>query len=229
MATYKRTGPDGFDYAFPSRRKCPPPPPPKPHDCDCHDCPPPPPPPVEDWGVYPFYPPYQDLIEPVPCPSIPGRPPQPICPPPYGLPKPEKVDESTRRLAKLSQKARVLVQMIKDFEQKNKPAIITIGQNSYQFGTEDILDFKGEAAKGMYSKLICGDPIETLWDGEIETDKDTGRVSIKNPRDLLQSELARVRTEITLVAKSLNKETAEPKPISTKAYVFGTDEEEKEE
>lgn len=221
MATYKRTGPDGFDYAFPSKRPLPPcpPPPEKPAPC-------PPPPPhhhehCEDWAVYPFYPPYQETCEPVPCPPIPGRPPVPVCPPPYPMPRPEKVDESSKKLAKLSQKAKVLVQMIKDFEQKNKPAILTIGNNSYQFGTENIIDFDGDQANGMYATLICGDPIEELTDEQIKVD-DT-RVSIKEPEDLLQSELARIRKEITLVAAALNDEVQDgaAKPMG---YIFGTDE-----
>lgn len=225
MATYKRTGPDGFDYAFPSKRPlppCPPPPPEKPA------CPPPPPPHhhehCEDWAVYPFYPPYQEHCEPVPCPPIPGRPPIPVCPPPYPMPRPEKVDESSKKLAKLSQKAKVLVQMIKDFEQKNKPAILTIGNNSYQFGTENITDFDGDLGKGMYADLICGEPIEDFEEGDCTIDPETGtRVCLNKPEDLLQSELARIRKEITLVAAALNDEVQSDSPKPT-AYIFGTDE-----
>lgn len=204
MPTYKRSGPDGLDYAFPSKRPLPPPPPcPKP-------IPPVPPCPPPDWSVYPFYPPYQESIEPVACPPIPGRhfPPCPPPPffPPYPMPKPERVDESSKKLAKLSNKAKVLVQMIKDFEQKNKPAILTIGNHSYQFGTDDIIDFNGEPAKGMYSAIICGDPIESLDPEDYTTDDTNTRVSLKDPQDLLQSELARIRQEITLVAAALNEE-----------------------
>lgn len=62
MGTYKRTLPDGFDYAVPAKKPLPPPPPFKP----CPPVPPPPapcppvPPPavVEEWAVYPYYPPY---------------------------------------------------------------------------------------------------------------------------------------------------------------------------
>lgn len=221
MSTYKRTGPDGLDYAFPSKRPLPPPPPPKPGP----PVPPPMPPiPPEDWAVYPFYPPYQEPIEPVACPPIPGRvfPPCPPPFPPYPMPKPEKVDESSKKLAKLSNKAKVLVQMIKDFEQKNKPAILTIGNHSYQFGTDDIIDFSGEPAKGMYSAIICGDPIETLDPEDYTTDDTNTRVALKDPKDLLQSELARVRQEITLVAAALNEEVQEP--TSGGALIPGTDE-----
>lgn len=115
MSTYKRTGPDGLDYAFPSKRPLPPPPPHKPvPPPPAPGFLPPPPPPVEppiDWAVYPYYPPYQEPIEPVACPPIPGRvfPPPPPPFPPYPMPKPEKVDESSKKLAKLSQKAKVLV------------------------------------------------------------------------------------------------------------------------
>ena len=229
MSTYKRTGPDGLDYAFPSKRPLPPPPhhkpvPPPPPPVPEFLPPPPPPPPI-DWAVYPFYPPYQEPIEPVACPPIPGRifPPPPPPPfPPYPMPKPEKVDESSKKLAKLSQKAKVLVQMIKDFEQRNKPVIVTIGNNSYQFGTENIIDFNGEPAKGMYASIVCGDPIETLDPSEYTTDDTNTRVALKDPADLLQSELARVRQEITLVAAALNDEIQEP--VATGGLVPGTDE-----
>ena len=228
MSTYKRTGPDGLDYAFPSKRPLPPPPPHKPvPPPPAPGFLPPPPPPVEppiDWAVYPYYPPYQEPIEPVACPPIPGRvfPPPPPPFPPYPMPKPEKVDESSKKLAKLSQKAKVLVQMIKDFEQRNKPVIVTIGNNSYQFGTENIIDFNGEPAKGMYASIVCGDPIETLDPSEYTTDDTNTRVALKDPADLLQSELARVRQEITLVAAALNDEIQEP--VATGGLVPGTDE-----
>lgn len=209
MSTYKRTGPDGLDYAFPSKRPLPPPPPHKPGP------PTPPPPPPVQWDNYPYYPPYipEEPIEPVECPPIPGRRPVPPPPPffpPYPMPTPEKVDESSKKLAKLSQKAKILVQMIKDFEQRNKPVIVTIGNNSYQFGTENIVDFNGDPAKGMYSSLVCGDPIETLDPMDYEVDETNTRVALKDPVDLLQSELARVRLEITLVAAALNDEVQEP-------------------
>lgn len=227
MSTYKRTGPDGLDYAFPSKRPLPPPPPHKPvppPPVPGFLPPPPPPPPPIDWAVYPYYPPYQEPIEPVACPPIPGRvfPPPPPPFPPYPMPKPEKVDESSKKLAKLSQKAKVLVQMIKDFEQRNKPVIVTIGNNSYQFGTENIIDFNGEPAKGMYASIVCGDPIETLDPSEYTTDDTNTRVALKDPADLLQSELARVRQEITLVAAALNDEIQEP--VATGGLVPGTDE-----
>ena len=175
--------------------------------------------------------------EPVPTPPIPGRfgpippvpprpfPPVPPCPPcpPYPPPKPEKVDECSKKLAKLSAKAKVLVQMIKDFEKKNKPAILTIGPNSYQFGTEMITDFDGEPAKGMYAGLISGEPIPEFDPNEIVIDESGTRVSVKNPVDLLQTELARVRKEITLVAAKLNDEVSEEEHAS-EALVPGTDE-----
>lgn len=229
MSTYKRTGLDGVDYAFPSKPILPPPPP-KP----VPPCPPPP----YDWGGFPYYPPYPEMdTEPVPTPPIPGRfgpippvPPRPFPPvppippcPPYPPPKPEKVDECSKKLAKLSAKAKVLVQMIKDFEKKNKPAILTIGPNSYQFGTEMITDFDGEPAKGMYASLISGEPIPEFDASEIVIDESGTRVSVKNPVDLLQTELARVRKEITLVAAKLNDEVSEEEHTS-EALVPGTDE-----
>lgn len=237
MSTYKRTGPGGFDYAVPSKRPAP-----------KHPEPPVPPMPPEDiWGVYPFYPPYPDMdAEPVPTPPIPGRPapgPVPPCPPPvppvpptphphpyppvppYPPPKPERVDESSKKLAKLSQKAKVLVQMIKDFEQKNKPAILTIGGNSYQFGTNLVTNFDGEPASGMYSAIICGDPIEELLTEEYTVDDTKTRVALKDPKDLLQSELARVRKEITLVAAALNNEIIDDGiPTPGASTIPGTDE-----
>lgn len=115
--------------------------------------------------------------------------------------------------------------MIKDFEQKNKPAILTIGNNSYQFGTENIINFEGDSDKGMYADLICGDPIENI-DEDLECtidENDTGtRVCLDKPKDLLQSELARVRKEITLTAAALNDEVQESAPKAV-TYIFGVD------
>lgn len=239
MSTYKRTGFDGVDYAVPSKPILPPPPKPVPPVPPC-----PPPPPI-DWGGYPFYPPYPEWdVEPVPTPPIPGRPgpgpippcpppphphphPIPPCPPPcppYPVPpKPEKVDECSKRLAKLTQKTKVLVQMIKDFEQKNKPAILTVGNNSYQFGTEMITDFAGDPAKGMYANLICGEPIEALDPADYTVDDTNTRVALKNPVDFLQSELARVRKEIELVTAALYDEVSGDTPTPN-AAIPGTDE-----
>lgn len=244
MSTYKRTGPGGVDFAVPAGRPLPPPQP----------IPPCPPPDFPGYPYYPPFPGQE--AEPVPTPPIPGRPgpgPIPPCPvppeppvppappkpypypypvppappcPPYPPPKPERVDECSKKLAKLSQKSKVLVQMIKDFEQRNKAAILTIGPNSYQFGTENIIDFDGEPAKGMYAELICGDPIEELLTTDYVVDDTKTRVALKDPKDLLQSELARVRQEITLVAAKLNEEvteTANPTPGGN--TVPGTDEE----
>lgn len=233
MSTQKMTGPNGLDYAMPY-----------PNPAEKKPVPPPPPsfnpfyPPVPpfDPPVYPYYPPYPNMpIEPVPTPYIPGRhphppvppvPPVPPCPPPpfppYPVPKPEKVDECSKRLAKLSQKTKVLVQMIKDFEDKNRPVIITIGPNSYQFGTENITDFEGNPAKGMYASLISGDPIEEFQPADITIDDTGTRVAVKNPVDLLQTELARVRKEITLVAAKINDEITPVPPVNN--LVPGTDE-----
>lgn len=235
MSTYKKTGINGVDYAVPSVPgwhpdpvPFPPPPPPKP----VPPCPVPPPPPVE-WDVYPYYPPYPyEWIEPVPMPPIPGKHPRPCpCPPPpppyippYPCPRPEKVDECSKRLAKLTQKTKTLVQMIKDFEGKNRPVIITIGPNSYQFGTENITDFDGQAAKGMYASLISGDPIEELEEGTYTVDSTNTRVALKDPVDLLQSELARVRKEITLVTAAINEEIIPEPPANVNPAVPGTDE-----
>lgn len=233
MSTQKITGPNGLDYAMPypnPAEKKPVPPPPAPFNPFY------PPVPPFDPPVYPYYPPYPNMpIEPVPTPYIPGRhphppvppvPPVPPCPPPpfppYPVPKPEKVDECSKRLAKLSQKTKVLVQMIKDFEDKNRPVIITIGPNSYQFGTENITDFEGNPAKGMYASLISGEPIEEFQPEEITIDDTGTRVAVKNPVDLLQTELARVRKEITLVAAKINDEITPVTPVNN--LVPGTDE-----
>ena len=234
MSTYKQTGFNGVDYAVPSLPGWPPypvpfPPPPPP----VPPCPVPPPPPI-DWDVYPYYPYYPpypyEWIEPVPMPPIPGRHPRPCPPPPppfippYPCPRPEKVDECSKRLAKLTQQTKTLVQMIKDFEGKNRPVIITIGPNSYQFGTENITDFDEQAAKGMYANLISGDLIEELKEGTYTVNSTNTRVALKNPVDLLQSELARVRKEITLVTAAINEEiTLDPAP-NTDPGVPGTDE-----
>lgn len=142
----------------------------------------------------------------------------------YACPRPEKVDECSKRLAKLTQKTKTLVQMIKDFEGKNCPVIVTIGPNSYQFGTENITDFDGQPAKGMYANLVCGDPIDDLEDGTYTVDSTSTRVALENPVDLLQSELARVRKEIILVTAAINEEiTPEPAPNSDPT-VPGTEE-----
>lgn len=230
MSTYKKTGPFGFDYAVPGKCPAPPAPPVAP--------PPPamatPAPPVEPWEAFPFYPTCEIEPEPVPTPPVYGRPcpppngfrpyPVPPCPPPpYPAPKPEKVDASSKRLAKLSQKAKVLVQMIRDFEGRNKPAILTIGSNSYQFGV-DMVD-RAEDIKGMYSDIICAEPIQALDEMDY-TVMDDNRVRLNEgvAKDLLQTELARVRQEITIVAASLNNEIRgeEFPPISDS--ILSTDE-----
>ena len=238
MSTQKVTGPNGVDYAMPYPLPKAPvvaPPPVPPVKVPNYTAFPPVPP--FEFEVYPYYPPYPNVpIEPVPMPYIPGKhplppvppcppPPVPPCPPPfppYPVPKPEKVDECSKRLAKLSQKTKVLVQMIKDFEDKNRPVIITIGPNSYQFGTENITDFDGNPAKGMYATLISGDPIEDFQPEEITIDSTGTRVAVKNPVDLLQTELARVRKEITLVAAKINDEITPAQAVD--ALVPGTDE-----
>ena len=238
MSTQKVTGPNGVDYAMPYPLPKAPvvaPPPVPPVKVPNYAAFPPVPP--FEFEVYPYYPPYPNVpIEPVPMPYIPGKhplppvppcppPPVPPCPPPfppYPVPKPEKVDECSKRLAKLSQKTKVLVQMIKDFEDKNRPVIITIGPNSYQFGTENITDFDGNPAKGMYATLISGDPIEDFQPEEITIDSTGTRVAVKNPVDLLQTELARVRKEITLVAAKINDEITPTQAVD--ALVPGTDE-----
>lgn len=235
MSTYKKTGFNGVDYAVPSLPGWHPdpvpfPPPPSPKPGPVPPRPVPPPPPI-DWDVYPYYPPYPyEWIEPVPMPPIPGKHPHPCPPPPppyippYPCPRPEKVDECSKRLAKLTQKTKTLVQMIKDFEGKNRPVIITIGPNSYQFGTENITDFDGQAAKGMYANLISGDPIEELEEGTYTVDSTNTRVALKNPVDLLQSELARVRKEITLVTAAINEEITPDTTTNANPDVPGTDE-----
>lgn len=114
--------------------------------------------------------------------------------------------------------------MIKDFEGKNRPVIITIGPNSYQFGTENITDFDGQAAKGMYASLISGNPIEELEEGTYTVDSTKTRVALKNPVDLLQSELARVRKEITLVTAAINEEITPDPASNVNPGVPGTDE-----
>ena len=113
--------------------------------------------------------------------------------------------------------------MIKDFEQRNKAAILTIGPNSYQFGTENIIDFDGEPAKGMYANIICGEPIEELSTADYIVDDTRTRVSLRDPKDLLQSELARVRQEITLVAAKLSEEVTTD-GININPVIPGTDE-----
>lgn len=210
MGTFKMTGPDGMDYAFPERdprfihKK-----PPCPHVGKV---------PFPFWAFddVPDYP--EDDTDAV---ELPFRPKKPV--PPYGCPKPERVDACSKKLAILSEKAKVLVQMIKDFEQKNKPAILTIGGHSYQLGTNRVTDFDGQPAAGMYSTLICGDPIESFEANEYETDDNHVRVALKQPVDILQSELARVRQEITLVAAALKQEVVEPNSGDTTG-LLGTDE-----
>ena len=192
MSTHKQTGPGGLDVAMPEKGYGFPPP----ARC-CIDEPIYPP---IDWRECDFYP--ADEEEPVPMPHHF----RPFGRKWYPYPRPEKIDGSSKKLARLSQKAKVLVQMIKDFEQKNKPVIITIGGNSYQFGTKTITDFEGESAEGMYSSLICADSVVELQAADYTVDDSQTRVALKNPTDLLQSELARVRKEITLAAEALSNE-----------------------
>lgn len=191
MSTYKKTGPGGYDYAVPSKHKSPCPPPEKP-----------------DWPTWCY--PYPD-VEPVPTPEIPGRKPPcppPPCPPPY--PFPEKIDKSSKMLSKLSQKSKVLVQMINDFK-KNKPVIVTIGKNSYQFGTDKVITSDGEAAQGMYSHVVCLEETPEYTETTDYTVEDDGRVILNEgvAKDLLQTELKRVQIEIAKVAALLSEEIAD--------------------
>lgn len=212
MSTHKQTGPGGLDVAMPEKGYGFPPPARPFIDEPIH-------PPV-DWRECDFYP--ADEEEPVPMPPIPGRRLfKPFGRISYPYAKPEKIDSSSKKLAQLSQKAKVLVQMIKDFEQKNKPVIITIGGNSYQFGTKTITDFEGESATGMYSTLICADSVVDLQPADYTVDDSQTRVALKSPTDLLQSELARVRKEITLAAEALSNEVT---PVTEQSNIPGTGE-----
>lgn len=92
--------------------------------CDCHKppmppkadccCPPPPLPP--DYPPYPYpFPPY---FPPIPEPDV-----------------PIKKTSIEAQICKLSKKAAAINRMIVNFEEKNKDAIIRIGDASYNFGS----------------------------------------------------------------------------------------------
>ena len=79
-----------------------------------------------------------------------------------------------------------------------------------------------------YALTDFGD-INELTIGDIRTidyvvDDTKTRVALKNPVDLLQSELARVRLEITLVAAKLNDEVSNDGTDGTNPNIPGTDE-----
>jgi len=76
----------------------------------------------------------------------------------------------------------------------------------------------------MYAGIISGTPIDTLESSDYTTDESGTRVALKNPTDLLQSELARVRQEIILITEALNEELDPQQDSGKNSLIPGTDE-----
>lgn len=76
----------------------------------------------------------------------------------------------------------------------------------------------------MYSALICGEPYEDFPEEGWTTDSTGTRIVWDNPTDLLQSELARIRKEISLVADAMSKEVIPIDEFYAKPDIPGTDE-----
>lgn len=97
-----------------------------------------------------------------PCPPMPGD--YPPCPPyPYPCvppvePVPLKKSSIEAQICKLSKKAAAIKKMIDNFTNKNKDAIIKIGEASYNFGSYVVIGKDGEGQKteedSVYGKKI---------------------------------------------------------------------------
>lgn len=97
-----------------------------------------------------------------PCPPMPGD--YPPCPPyPYPCvppvePVPLKKSSIEAQICKLSKKAAAIKKMIDNFTNKNKDAIIKIGEASYNFGSYVVIGKDGEGQKteqdSAYGKKI---------------------------------------------------------------------------
>lgn len=198
--THKRTGIDGYDYAWPAR----------PTILPCPSAPPMPPvkPPCP-VPVYPYYPP----VGPGPAPFIPGyippTPTPPCPPPPYFPPKPSKTDARLKKLQHDIERLKVVEALIANFENKNEVAMLTIGAESYQFGTDRYTNSDKEVVDGMYAKIICGEPVAPTTDN-FNVDLDELSVTPKNPTDLLQTEKGRLSLEIMTITNALNEEASNP-------------------
>lgn len=199
--SYKRTGIDGRDYAFPN--PCPVKPTILPYPTS--PCMPP---------AYPPYPPVPAMPlphvpGPAPTPIIPGYiPPTPLppCPPPpYFPPKPSKTDEKLRKLQRDVERLKVVEKLITAFEQKNEPAILTIGAESYQFGTDRITNSEGTVVDGMYAEVICANNPVVPTSENFSDDSETLSVYAINPVDLLQTEKTRLALEINLLTQAMTE------------------------
>lgn len=99
-----------------------------------------------------------------PCPPIPKD--YPPCPPyPYPCvppvePVPLKESSVEAQICKLSKKAAAIKKMISNFTDKNKDAIIKIGETSYNFGSYVVIskDESGQKSEqdSAYGKTILG-------------------------------------------------------------------------
>lgn len=97
-----------------------------------------------------------------PCPPMPGD--YPPCPPypcpcvPPVEPVPLKKSSIEAQICKLSKKAAAIKKMIDNFTNKNKDAIIKIGEASYNFGSYVVIGKDGEGQKteedSAYGKKI---------------------------------------------------------------------------
>ena len=142
---------------------------------------------------------------PVPCPPIP-----PCPPPPYFPPKPSKVDEKLRKLQKDVERLKTVEALITAFEQKNEPAILTIGADSYQFGTDRITNSEKEVVDGMYANVICSNTPVVPDGNNFVIDRENYSVYANEPVDLLQTERTRLALEINVITEAITAEGEEP-------------------
>ncbi|MBP5773955.1 MAG: hypothetical protein J6W35_07770 [Eubacterium sp.] len=201
--TQKKTGIDGYDYAWPVR----------PTILPCPSAPPMPPiKPPYPVPVYPFYPPVGP--GPVPTPFIPGyipQPPVPPCPPPpYFPPKPSKTDARLKKLQADIKRLELVQTLITKFEQKNEVAILTIGGESYQFGTDRITNSEKEVVDGTYANVICANEAVPPTSEYFDVDLEELSVTPKAPTDLLQTEKSRLSLEIQIITQALYEDEQSP-------------------
>lgn len=153
----------------------------------CCSAPPPPPPPPEpkcncapDERYYPNY----GCCPPPPPPPIPYYPyPYPICPPP----NPDvKINKSSieAQICRLSKKSAAIKKMIENFEEKNRDAILKIGDTSYNFASYKIITKGPEGAK-------------------VEEDSPYGETILT---DLLKKELDAIKTKLVELTNDLEEE-----------------------
>lgn len=119
-------------------------------DCDCNKeiwfIPPPR---RHDYPPYPPFPPYVPPVDPVPM----------------------KKSSVEAQICKLSKKAAAIKKMIENFVEKNKNAIIKIGDASYNFGSYKIIS-KDEQGQKVEEDSVYGETILTILTDELAAIKE---------------------------------------------------------